>query len=302
MSRPLSSGFWAVVIPIETSSNMWFFTDPFGDNVWLTIVTCIPIYIIVMGLVYHFYSGIGDWGTVSGFVIRNALSEQNGSLPDHASARVHQKILVIIWLWCTLVLVQAYSGNLTAMLSKPKLDAPIRKLDELLDQDEISWIIRDGSPEERFMRAAQSGSVKNLLHQQAMIMPDDGMNGCESAEIRDSASICRGNTIRQMIAEDFSSTGKCNFYIVREKILSTYYSVAFPVRSISIAQNFWQRLEIVNFRRAATSWRTSIILWTLKIKWGFWGETRMMRSICQILPSAWNGGMSKCLMRMKLLK
>ena len=115
------------------------------------------------------------------------------------------------------------------MLSQPKLNAPIRKLDELLDQDEISWIIRDGSPEERFMRASQSDSVKNLLHQQAMIMPDNGMNGCESAEIRDSASICRGNAIQQMIAEDFSSTGKCNFYIVQEKILSTYFSVAFQV-------------------------------------------------------------------------
>ena len=65
MSRPLSSGFWAVVIPIETRSNMWFYTDPFSDNVWLTIVISIPIYIIVMGLVYHFYSGIGDWSTVS---------------------------------------------------------------------------------------------------------------------------------------------------------------------------------------------------------------------------------------------
>ena len=240
MSRPLSSGFWAVVIPIETRSNMWFYTDPFSDNVWLTIVLSIPIYIIVMGLVYHLYSGIGDWSRVSGFVIRNALSEQNGGLPEHASARVHQKILVIIWLWCTLVLVQAYSGNLTAMLAKPKLDTPIRNLDNLLEQEEISWIIRDGSPEERFMRGSESGSVKNLLYQQAMIMPNNGINGCESAEIRDSASICRGNALRQMIAEDFSSTGKCNFYIVQEKILSTYYSVAFQVSN----SNFWQRLEI----------------------------------------------------------
>ena len=229
MSRPLSSGFWAVVIPIETSSNMWFFTDPFSDNVWLGIVISIPIYIIVMGLVCHFYSGIGDWSTVSGFIIRNALSEQNGSLPDHASARMHQKIFVIIWLWCTLVLVQSYSGNLKAMLAKPKLGTPIRNLDNLLDQEEMSWIIRANSPEERFMRRSESGSVKNLLYQQAMIMPDNGKHGCASAEIRDSASICRGNTIRQMIAEDFSSTGKCNFYIVQEKILSTYFSVAFQV-------------------------------------------------------------------------
>ena len=246
-SRPIYRASWAVVIPIETGSNMWYFIDPFTYDVWLPIAIGIPIYIIVMGLANYFYLGSGDWNTLSGFIVRNALSEQNSKLPDHASARVYQKILIITLLWCALVLVQAYSGNLTAMLAKPKLEAPIRNLEELLNQDEISWVIEGKtSVDARFMSTAAPGSVMNLLYKRATFVPKLNKTerikyGCHAAKMMGNGrvgSICGGRKMLQMIANDFSTTGKCNFYIIEDRLMSQSNSMAFQVRYICNASYY----------------------------------------------------------------
>ena len=235
-SRPINRAVWSVVIPLETSSNMWYIIDPFTHNVWLPLSFCIPIYLIVMALANYFFFGFGDWNTVSGFVMRNALSEQNAKLPDHASARVYQKIFIITWLWCTLVLVQAYAGNLTAMLAKPKLEPPIRNLEELLSQDKISWVIEANRTLERTMRTAASGSLMNLLYERAVIMPrlnskERAKYGCYAAKMMGNGrvgSIC-GHLVLSLMAKDFSTTGKCNFYIIEERLITSSQAVAFQV-------------------------------------------------------------------------
>ena len=118
---------------------MWYIIDPFQYNVWLLLIASVPIYLIAMALADYFYYGFIDWDDLGGLLVRNVLSEQNFRLPDRA--QVYQKILDIIWIWSMLVIVQAYSGNLTAMLAKPKLKPPLRTLEELMKQEDISWIL-----------------------------------------------------------------------------------------------------------------------------------------------------------------
>ena len=72
-SRGVGYGFTAVVIPLETNSNMWYITGPFTNVVWLLIVTSIPLYIVAMALAYYLYNGSVDWDSLSGFVIRNGF-------------------------------------------------------------------------------------------------------------------------------------------------------------------------------------------------------------------------------------
>ena len=134
---------------------MWFFKDPLSFYVWLCSILCVPVYLLAMGLADYLFNGYADWGAVTGFVIRNALSEQNYTPRDK---RVYQKILIFIWASSMMVLVQSYAGNLTAMLTRPKLQEPIRTLEELLGQDELSWIIPD--PEAAYaLKTSENGSA-----------------------------------------------------------------------------------------------------------------------------------------------
>ena len=63
-----------------------------------------------------------------------------------------------------MVLVYSYAGNLTAMLARPKLQSPIRTLEELLAQNEVPWVIERGGLPEYFMSTAATGSVMTIRH------------------------------------------------------------------------------------------------------------------------------------------
>ena len=188
-----------------------------------------------MCLAQYCYSGSAAWYTLSGFVIRNAVSEQNHSIPHQAKA--YQKILIITWLGCALVLVQAYAGNLTAMLSKPKFHTPIKTLDELLGQNEISWVIEKGSQAEHYMQSASTGTKLSLLHKRAALVPqltptEQAIYGCYPPRLRGKKSIgsfCGLQVIWPMIAKDFSETGRCNFYLIEERLYSSLSGAAFQV-------------------------------------------------------------------------
>ena len=170
-----------------------------------------------------------------GFLIRNVLSEQNFSLPHRPQA--YQKILIITWVWAMLVIVQAYSGNLTAMQAKPKLQTPIWTLQELVNQDEISWVIEQDTLVDFYMKTSQPGTMMNQLYNGATLVPrlsfeEKSRYFCYAGKERESGkigSVCEVGEILPMFAKDFSKTGKCNFYLMEETFLSSIYAMAFQV-------------------------------------------------------------------------
>ena len=218
-------------MPLKQKSKMWHIADPFTYHVWLTIFLSGPLYLAAMGLIDYFYYGSADWGQLCGFILRNALSEQNSGLPKNT--KIFQKILIITWLWSVLVLVQAYAGNLTAMLAKPSLQNPIRTLEELLGQNKISWVIEKGTVVDYFTSTAAPGTVMNKLSERATIMspltPQERMMyGCYTSKLiegRRFASLCDKGSLRTLLAQDFSETGTCNFYLLKDKLLTSKSSL-----------------------------------------------------------------------------
>ena len=187
-----------------------------------------------MALTDFLYYGFADWGLLCGFILRNALSEQNSKMPDNS--KIFQKILILTWLWSVLVLVQSYSGNLTAMLAKPILQNPIRTLEELLDQNEISWVIEKGTVAEYFTNTAAPGSGMKRLFERATIMSpltpkERMMYGCYTSKLvndKTYATVCDKGSIWTLLAQDFTENGMCNFYLLQDKFLSlkaSYFAV-----------------------------------------------------------------------------
>ena len=189
-----------------------------------------------MSLADYFYCRVIHWDVICGFLIRSLLSEQNFGLPDRAQA--YQKILIITWIWSMLVIVQAYSGSLTAMLAKPKLQTPIRTLDELMNQEEIPWVIEKLSAFDTYGKTTESGTVMNKLYNGGTLMPSLNTPekikfGCYSAKLKGSgkfASICHRPEILYMYSNDFNENGKCNYYLLEENFLSSGEAMALHVR------------------------------------------------------------------------
>ena len=208
---------------------MWFFIDPFSFELWLGFILCIPIYILAMGLADYLFIGYADFGGLTDFIMRNALSEQNFAPRNDKQA--YKKLLIIIWIWSMMVLVQSYAGNLTAMLARPRLQEPIRSLEDLLSQTEVSWTFSGGSA--YFLGTSKHGSIFRRLYEGGTIIHDKSLEvNCFATEREKESllgSICASGSILAWMNYDYSKTGKCNFYMIEDKFLTSGASIALQV-------------------------------------------------------------------------
>ena len=214
---------------------MWFFIDPLTHEVWIGFIISIPLYLLAMGLADYLYGRSVDLGALTGFVIRNALSEQNSRLPSHTKA--YQKILLMIWVWSMIVLVQAYAGNLTAMLAKPNFHDPITTFEDLLTQNEMSWAIGQYSSAYHYLGKSAPDSIMKRLHDRAI--PIEYSRTCFTKEMeqnRGIAVLCDNSQIIALISKDYSKTGKCNYYVTEDKLLPTGRAMAFQVKYAFIVE------------------------------------------------------------------
>ena len=230
-TNQISDNYFQVVFPLKHASEMWFFIDPLSFHVWICSLLCVPIYLLAMSLADYLFNGYADWGAVTDdfdFVIRNALSEQNYAPRDK---QVYQKILIVIWSWSMLVLVQSYAGNLTAMLTRPKLQERIKTLEDLLSQDKVSWIIPDDTIPYA-MKMSKNGSALKRLYERGINLPENAAYDCFTSEIYQDGmfgSICNYGSIKKLMNDDYISTGRCNYYIIEDKFLTSGGSMAFQV-------------------------------------------------------------------------
>ena len=130
-----------------------------------------------------------------------------------------------------LVLVQSYAGNLTAMRTRPKLQEPIRTLEELLGQNEVSWIIPN--PEVVYgLKTSESGSALKRLGDGGIAVRPNAAYDCFPSEIYLDGmfgSICNMGSIQVLMNLDYSLRGKCNYYMIEDKFLASGGSMAFQV-------------------------------------------------------------------------
>ena len=193
----------------------------------------IPGFLLAMGVADFLYCGSINWKNL-GFVLRNALIEH--SILPSDSRNAYQRILFSVWIWSYMVLISSYSGNLTAMLANPSLQTPIRTLQELLSQNAIPWVIETGGLPEFFMSTAQSGTVMKRVFERSTMMPRlDGP--CYTDEVKKDGrfgSICDRSSIRALFDEDYSKTGKCNYYLLEEKFLPTIGALAIQVQEMYV--------------------------------------------------------------------
>ena len=80
----------------------------------------VPLYILVMCLADYLFHPCGVITYVNvkaniGFVIRNTLTEHMNRLPD---CRLYKKVFIFFWAMPISVVVMAYAGNLTAMITR----------------------------------------------------------------------------------------------------------------------------------------------------------------------------------------
>ena len=228
---------YTIVVPVKSTTDIWSFLHPYTNELWIACYFSIPIVIVVMCLLnYHV---VIDWETIVSFVIRAAMVD--GRYPFKridSKGNKSLKLLGIIWIWACFILIQSYDGNLTAMFARPTMEKTIRNVEELLNQNAITWALDDNGVEiVEYLKASPNGSNMRRLFDQAEIFRPEGTDGefyspCYTIEQRDAgtyASICYDKGIKDLKSRDFSDTGRCNYYTTEEKFFTTPAVMALQV-------------------------------------------------------------------------
>ena len=106
---------YAIVAPLRLEPDILAFAYPLTSEVWIATIISVPLYILVMCVADYFFCGVVDWETNIGFVLRNTLTEHIDRLPDR---RLYQRVLIFFWALPIMIIVEAYAGNLTAMITR----------------------------------------------------------------------------------------------------------------------------------------------------------------------------------------
>ena len=213
-----------IIIPLRMENDIWSFINPFSYEIWICTLISIPIFIFAMGIADYIANNKSvNWDISVGFVLRNVLSETMGNLPNK---RPYQKILVFVWVWSCFVLVMSFSGSLTAMITRPKLDMKFTKLEHFLNQDEMSLVTEGGSALNEYMNSLGDDSItkKILLKTERLTSWDDWPSNCFTSSTQYTkrhASICDDLSILTLLSWDFEEAGKCNWYTMNAKIMGT---------------------------------------------------------------------------------
>ncbi|GLV41761.1 Ionotropic receptor 93a [Carabus blaptoides fortunei] len=198
-------------------SRALLFISPFTYDTWL----CLALAIIIMGPILYF---INKYSPVYGYrgkavkgleniqncmwYIYGALLQQGGMyLPEADSAR----LVIGTWWLVVLVVVTTYCGNLVAFLTFPKIDIPIRTIDDLFShRDSVTWGITNGTFLDEYLKETDIQRYQELNNG---IVIHDQLTPQIVSEVRDRTHVFIGwkMKIAYIMKKNFIESGACDF-------------------------------------------------------------------------------------------
>ena len=179
-----------------------------------------------MVLMNYCCSGHTNWEAAASSVIRSALSERK-STNTKPPKYLHQKLLIILWSWMMLILISGYKANLLAMITRPTLDIPFTNYDEMVQQTQIKWALAEAGLFGDYAKSLDHGSTLRKIYDQVITSYD--INQIATEDFGNNALICDISDCEKIIANDFSKTGTCNYFMTKDQILASDSAFAFQV-------------------------------------------------------------------------
>ena len=174
-----------------------------------------------MSLADFMFSGTTNWETNVGFVISRFCVDATF---DFSPKHVYQSIFVLTWMVAVFLLASGYQQNLKAIQSQPKVEKKIKTAQDLVNQNEIQWgIHEDGQFFNWGTSLPNESPFKTLAEKGRILKPDEKWYGAcftkETYKGNKYAAVCEELAVRDLLARDFSSAGKCNYYTTKDRFL-----------------------------------------------------------------------------------
>nr|XP_053646644.1 glutamate receptor 3-like [Cherax quadricarinatus] len=148
------------------------------------------------------------------------------------------RLLLGVWLLGALILGAAYEGVLTSLLASPRVPVPVNSLEDLIKYAHLPWSVEAGTALHQLLGDAKAGVYKKVTEGAFLI--SSLFEEKDNMKKKRFAILCDFFSMKQVMSDDYSLTGECNYYIAQEIITSTSMAFVFPKGSALVSQiNKW---------------------------------------------------------------
>ncbi|XP_064099438.1 uncharacterized protein LOC135210477 [Macrobrachium nipponense] len=254
----------------ETEVDPWAFFLPLTPTVWLLLLACMGIIILcslALTRILNASKTIFPRYSWENYV-RTFLSQ------DTEFQTVKEwslSILVATWLIALLIALKAYAGNLNSLLIARHVPQPYHTVRAVVDNPRIKVLWVAGGSYLQILKSFESGVFKELADAgekgKISFMGSTSLTEIVNTKVSsgDYVMVIDDSTMKTLVAEHFSRSGTCLFYLSRElffplmvAMVAQKYSPLIPVldkRIIMINEgglyDHWTRNEIQNYTNCA---------------------------------------------------
>ncbi|XP_053632781.2 probable glutamate receptor [Cherax quadricarinatus] len=209
----------------------WGFLFPLAPMVWAAVLVAL---VVLPGSVFcmsssffHDFHGQGNWLQVTFGYIR-ILLQQDMTTP---AIWEWERVILIMWMMVTLVLTRSYSGNLMALLAVRHISEPYQTRRQVLDDPSVTMIWLKGSAVGEYLHSVETGIYREIADAEQVGRLMWGTHAQFAGYINtlvrrgDHVLMEDDNGLRTYIAQDFTKTGRCSFYLSREEFLPLIFGM-----------------------------------------------------------------------------
>ncbi|XP_071526982.1 glutamate receptor-like [Panulirus ornatus] len=225
----------------------WGFLLPLKPLVWVAILTTLLIVLAIV-LLLSSYSGLtsnANTDKASNMVYDyiRVLLQQDYS----ASLELWwERFLLASWMMMTLVLTRSYAGTLMSLLAVRHIPQPYQSIQDVLDDPSIIMIWESKSALVQYFRTAKTGVFREVgdSEKEGRIRFARGYEYYWSMDtlVRQGDHVIMAETLYGIVlqGQDFSNTGKCDFYMSGDVFLPFMMTMVGPKGSPLVPPMNWR--------------------------------------------------------------
>ncbi|XP_069945068.1 probable glutamate receptor [Cherax quadricarinatus] len=209
----------------------WGFLFPLAPLVWATILGMLVMLAAAVFLMYSCGSLKSNdhnyWLHITFGYVR-ILLQQDTTLPI---IWLWERVVLMVWMMVTLVLTRSYSGNLMALLAVRHIPQPHQTLRDVMDDPAVTVIWEKDSATVAYLKSAESSIHRKIMDAEKtgrlIYRPRPQFLELIDTLVRrgDHVISSSHNGFRNIIGHDFTKTGTCSFYELKEEFLQIMYAM-----------------------------------------------------------------------------
>ncbi|XP_069951459.1 glutamate receptor ionotropic, delta-2-like [Cherax quadricarinatus] len=203
----------------------WSFLLPLTPLVWAATLAALLILSVMHDLLsswFNYHAMKRHMSSTDNLSYIRILLQQDLLVPAYWW---WEKLMLVVWMMAALVLTRSYSDSLISLLAVRNIPEPYESLRDVLDDSSVTMISQESSILSQHLQTVESGpflEVKELEKVgRILYVPLGEFSRAADELVRPGHHVLIDITVnhRNLVAQDFSRTGRCDFYLSRETFL-----------------------------------------------------------------------------------